>query len=85
MISDVLDSSQKFQCISFACLIIALFILVQCLLLNLHYLHIALLHFYYNSELHALLHCITDSTQLPACGCSQSGAHTHCGSRLMKQ
>ena len=64
MNSDVLDSSQKFQCISFACLINQILMLVQFLWLNLHYLHIALLHFDYNCELYTLLQCITDSAQL---------------------
>jgi len=76
MNSDVLDSSRKFQCVSFACLIIAFFILVQCLLLNLHYLHIALLHLYHNSELYTLLHCFTDSTQLRVVVVSLAHIHT---------
>jgi len=76
MNSDVLDSSQKFQCVSFACLISALFMPVQFLLLNLHYLHIALLHFYYNSEPYTLLHCTTDSTQLLVAVVSLEHKHT---------
>jgi hypothetical protein len=38
--------------------------LVHFLLLNLHYLHIAILHFVYNCGLYTPLQCITDSAQL---------------------
>jgi hypothetical protein len=84
MNSDVLDFSQKFQCLSFACLLIVLFMLVHFLLLNLHYLHIALLHFDYNCDLYALLHPFL--LLIPhSCMWLYSGEHTQCVSWIMKQ
>ena len=50
--------------------------LVQFLLLNLHYLHISLLHFYYNSELYTLLDCTTDSAHLLVAVVSLEHLHT---------
>jgi len=62
----------RILCMSHKCT----FGLAQFLLLNLHYLHIALLHFDYNGELYTMLHCVTDSVQLRVVVVSLE--HTHC-------